>query len=129
MDLFVKVVQRTSIGQASSMTADGSAQVIYKPYQWVEAPGWLARRGYHLCVFNSVVEALQSKSFRFDPINNSAWLVECEGEVALPPFCQLDELGDGHLINSILCWPLGTRMFRRVKLCFRLNTREFLCAT
>ena len=90
---------------------------------WSEAPGWMANRGYHLLVFDTLKDA------KFWT-NLNDWVIlecECEEEADRLPVMlywhsshrwkERLERGDGlrDLEDSGRRWPDGTRMFKRVR--------------
>lgn len=101
----------------SSRIVDGYAEVEYKEGKFVHAPRWLARRGYHLLVFDSIERAVEFVGYQ----SASIWESEATGEVELPPFL------DGHVlgyykkfVEDYGTWPKGTKMYKRVKLLRRV---------
>ena len=96
--------------------AGGMAEVTYIPEEWVRAPEWLAKQGYHLLVFQSEEEARFWASSSQD-----VWECELEGYTdSLPPRMNLQGLNKGNFLYlETTCdegWPEDTAMARRVKL-------------
>jgi hypothetical protein len=46
--------------QYKSAFTEGKAEVCYKVGEYVEAPAWLASQGYHLFVFDSLLDAIKA---------------------------------------------------------------------
>jgi hypothetical protein len=46
--------------QYKSAFTEGKAEACYKVGEYVEAPAWLASRGYHLFVFGSLLDAIKA---------------------------------------------------------------------
>ena len=106
-----------------SACATNRGRVNYSKREAVEAPFWLAERGYHLTAFEDIETAREwLKSFAPESLRGTWWtLWEVEGndQVAeLPPLCRLDDLGEGRLTpwGKGATWPKGTVMFRSIKL-------------
>jgi len=108
-----KVVSR-EFGELHSAMAHGLAEVVYDPKKWVEAPKWLAEKGYHLFAFKSLECAMEfAKEFR----GHEVWEAEAE-EVTetLPPFCDLTKLARGRLTEEQdIEYPSGTVMCKRLR--------------
>lgn len=111
-----KVVANKLSGDFTSMRAMGLAEVTYKIGEFVEAPDWLAKQGYHLCVFDTEKNA-KDMNMSF-PI----FLAVAEDRVSLPPLLMSDflEMGEMEPFSDIK-WPTGTLMFKRVKLIRRVR--------
>ena len=107
-DKVYKCVDFTGDDEIISMRSRGYAQVVYKIGEFVEAPGWLAAKGYHLLVFDNLYDAEQMQTTIF-------W-AEAEEKVALPIRMISEELKHGHISQTHLPWPRGTKMYKRVKL-------------
>lgn len=105
---FYKSLLKTTTGQLVSSAADGKAEVEYEIGRWVKAPDWLAKKGYHLCVFDSLDTA---KGY-----GHQVWECEVEFEVKLPKLGILQYLALGELYTLDGQWINGTRMFKRVKI-------------
>lgn len=105
-----------------SHVASGRACVVYQPGIFVTSPDWLFVEGYHLTVFSTYYYAEEyNKQF-----SQRMELWECEVEdciIRLPRPLSTDHLRDGFMIshNMIIKWPLGTEMWKRVKLTRRLK--------
>lgn len=99
-----------------SIVAPKPATVFYKLGECVEAPRWLAKRGYGLLAFSTEEDA---KCFQFSTAEGSSiYLAEGFGEIALmPAFCDIGYLVSRKMIaDAWMDWPEGTRMFRAIKL-------------
>jgi len=123
-----KVVENR-FGVLTSYMGVKRAQVVYKPGEWVEAPGWLAEKGYHITAYRDMRCA--EEDMRAAP-NQELWLAEAEGILEqLPPSCQPNLLAEGILEPNVFpTWPPDTIMCRRLKLIRRLarSARVFLAA-
>ena len=106
-------------GQQYSFYMHGTgAGVEYKVSEWVEAPKWLAKEGYHLFVFNNlknVKNFIEKKGFNK---STRLWLCEIEGKFdKLPHYISGWNLMSGSINPSIAFnFPKGTVMARKVKL-------------
>lgn len=101
-----------------SYSARGMAACVYPIGAWVEAPDWLAKLGYGLCVFDTMEHARRFDRFPSDGI----W--ECEVEDAHEPTVRPirhDALEDGYTDESGEDWPLGTLHAKRVKIIRRVE--------
>jgi len=97
-----------------SICADGEAKVHYPAGDWAEAPEWLEKLGYGLCVFDTP-EAAQR--FVDDLGGGEIWLASGEGEIPLPEkMLLLVSLASREITASYKPWPEGTRMYRKVQL-------------
>ena len=129
---YYKVVMR--VGNDTdfvSAVATGKACVHYTVGEWIDAPKYLAKHGYCLCVFDD-----RRSAIGFAIVNGlygrAVFECECEDEVELPKH-QLDLPmlhyygGQGGLERFYLYvpWPVGTRMFKRVNLLNELWVLEW----
>ena len=113
-----KLVKKEGEGYISAY-ADGKAKVEFIPGQWISAPKWLRKRGYHITVFGSLEDA---KALMMNSADHEIWEVEVEGEICdLPPRQDLWVIREGELGDKFGEWPKGTRMVRRVKLVRRVE--------
>lgn len=104
--------------EGASCLAKGKAEVVYSS-EWTHAPAWLARHGYHLCVFDD-----QRYAYQFAVANNQygtwkIWHCEVRGEVDMPVTrYSLGSIPTGEVNPAIayVGWPTGTRMYREVRL-------------
>jgi hypothetical protein len=103
-----------------------SASVKYIPGEFVSAPPWLAKLGYHLTVFDSfdalcwlVSGQIDSSKYTIwiDSSKYTIWKAEARNQVSLPPFLHTSGLRDKQILRySEYSWPRGTCMFKEVKL-------------
>ena len=100
----------------ASAGAFGEAEVVYKIGEWTVAPQWLADKGYHLLVFDSLENAMASFADN---------IFECEVEgriIFLPERLNLLNLSHGDTSRTTEdTWPKGTRMYKRVKILKRVK--------
>lgn len=117
-----KILHEIDEGMYHSVSIRGLGSVVYPPGVWVRAPEWLAHQGYHLTVFNTLMDvALFSNYFGklgFYRAGMSIWKVECDGEIyKLPQYCRIEEISRGYLYSlGHTDWPQGTRMFKQIRL-------------
>lgn len=134
--MYYKVVReywRNGEKMLISSMASGLAMTVYKPGEFVKAPEWLAKRGYHLLVFDDFDAALN-----FCGAHEDVWECQCKEEVPLPPFCDIRFMRNGRLVKErpifipdeiarvkVLKngWLAHSRMFKEVKLIKRYNER------
>lgn len=118
-----KVVCFIRSNKRISVAAEGKASVEYYEGKWVKAPEWLWQKGYGLVVFDN---KLAAESFweecLFKQKRIELWVVEAKGRIKkLPPMLQIDYLRLGKLKPDFCNWPLGTEMYKQVKLLKRLK--------
>jgi hypothetical protein len=97
-----------------SAFVDGKAKVEYQKNKWVNAPEWLAKEGYHLCVFSIKKDADLFKEGFGDKV------VKCHVRrihKKLPPFLSKTQLYNG-LMRRVppATWPPSTIMVEQVKI-------------
>jgi len=105
----------------TSWLACGLAKVIYRQGEWVEAPRWLAVKGYHLLVFESLGSARRYVG------RSMPCIYRCvvEGVITpLPQMLTLRILRQGVFDFAPYNWPEGTVMVRRVKLLNMIQTKN-----
>jgi hypothetical protein len=112
--------------------AKGKAKVHYKVGRYVEAPAWLARRGYHLLVFGKLDDAkIYYKVIK--ETEGSHWgpfeLWEAKAQEIIDPgptiAGDLDKLGRGVLIpGDYLLRNTGALFAKRVKLEKRIYPKD-----
>jgi hypothetical protein len=121
-DKVYKVVGRLYTGDLVSCTVYGAAEVCYKVGEFVQAPGWLAKHGYHLVVFDTFNNA---KKFIGEWDNLEIWEADAEERVELVPQMALNVISGMIYGNTFLnIWPDGTRMYKRVKLLRRITNDD-----
>ncbi len=120
MRKYYKVVNKERSGALISIYVDGKAKVEYKIGEFVEAPDWLAKEGYHLLVFDNLKDAL---TFYEEDVSLQLFECECKDEVELKEYLSTSflEIGCLRSLTIIFGWPEGTRMFKRVKLIKRVR--------
>jgi hypothetical protein len=104
----------------SAYARDRAFSVHYGTTFFAKAPGWLAERGYHLTVFDTLDNALY---FRDDLESRQVWVCECRGRQPLPDF-RLSSCIAKHkysLQDFVDGWPKGTEMYKEVVLVYRLH--------
>ena len=69
----------------SALVGEGPARVEYKPDEWACPPGWLARRGYGLCVFRTVADAEEFRAVALELKDAEFELWEAEAEGVAEP--------------------------------------------
>ncbi len=100
-----------------SQTARGKAEVAYWLDEWTEAPDWLWKLGYGLCVYQDPDAA--RAAFRLTGTACELW--ECRVanvlEQSLPPRLIVWQLADGVTTDRAETgWTKGTTMVQRVML-------------
>jgi len=116
MKNYYKVTTEINNRQLSYATFHGEAEVKYQKNLWVEAPIWLAEKGYHLFVFNNMENA---KKFVGDPSSSTCiWECEVKGKFKhLPIRLSRPYLDYGELLALPYDkFPKGTIMVKKVKL-------------
>jgi hypothetical protein len=108
----------------TSALAKGKAKVCYKVGRYVEAPAWLARRGYYLLVFGELDNAKiyykaikETEGSRWGPFE--LWEAKAQEIIDPGPTIagDLDKLGRGVLIpGDYLLRNTGALFAKRVKL-------------
>jgi len=95
-----------------------AARVLYTKGEWVTAPEWLARKGYHLTFFEWLEDAEHFCSCG----SKAIWQCEVEDILdKLPQMCRFS-VDDGKIEpQSIYRWPRGTKMAKRIKLTRRIK--------
>ena len=116
METVYKLVKRVD-DKLVSIKATGKAQVEYKIGEWVEAPEWLNKQEYQLCVFKDKKNAQRvMRIWEKDSI-----LFECEAEnvhYTTEPYLSIYYLDRGEIQTyGGSQWPtLAQIMAQRVKL-------------
>jgi len=112
-----KLVTKLPSGKLISLVAKGEAEVEYIPRKWVEAPKWLAEKGYYLTFFPTF-----PSSFWHGFSNIELYECEVQGvirEKDLPSFCSLSLIEIG-LVDRVglsrNSWLKGTWMAKKIKL-------------
>jgi hypothetical protein len=102
-----------------SLVVDGKAKVQYKIGEWVSAPEWAQKEGYHLLVFDSLEIAKLWKG----NIQVFIFEVEIKNKIKkMPLSCSYCHVCCGELIPSgVVIWPPGTVMAKKVKLVRRVE--------
>lgn len=117
----LKIVETDWNGNKYSWAARGKAEVKYKVGEFAEAPKFLADKGYGLLVFTEISDALYSVTD-----SDELWECEVEEELPLPSMLALGHLiGGEELIEIVDEWPVGSRMYKRVKLTKQLDPWAF----
>lgn len=109
-----------------SLSASGLSQVQYSTEEFVSAPNWLAKKGYHLAVFDAVVH-MQWHLTPYSIFDYKIWEAEARGPVRkIPRFCDLNNLAEGIFEEQVkqlygttyfpVQFPIGTVFFKEVKL-------------
>jgi len=107
-----------------SSYAYGKARVQYFFDRFVEAPKWLAKKGFELTCFSDKKLAIKymTEFWVVHPTNNFFKLIEIEYEPAeteRPICCNMYELARGKIIEALPCivsFPGGTIFAKRIKL-------------
>jgi hypothetical protein len=110
--------------QYTSVLAIGKAEVCYKVGEYVEAPDWLARRGYHLFVFDSLDDAINA--FPYTQSVFELWEAEAQGVREprdIPGMC-FSKLAEGVFKPSgMSLGGKGVLLAKRVKLVRKVHPR------
>jgi len=134
-----KIVQRNESGTLSSCVVRWAAYQLYKPGEFVSAPEWLAKDGYHLTYFvteDGVLNFLLSNKYSFEYKAIEVWSCVAEGIVAkLPPRLEIDYLQCGikepdvrtygFAQREYVPWPTDTAMAERIKLVTNISYMFF----
>ena len=94
----------------------GCASIIYEIGEYVKAPGFLSKRGYHPLAFTNKKAA---KAFQKTAMMDKSKLWQADGEdrvKPLPKMLQWGLLGAGYFDDAWVDWPKGTAMFEKIKL-------------
>jgi len=102
METVYKLVKRVD-DKLVSIRATGKAEVEYKIGEWSQAPEWLRKEGYDLCIFTdkAIAQDVQQK-WEKDNV-----LFECEADgihQAYNPYLSIAYLSDGKMED----WDCGT---------------------
>jgi len=121
-----KVILPLSPEGAYSTIVYGKALVRYSTENWVEAPQWLSKRGYDLCCFLNVLDAMLF-AYSLERENNrpyQVWEARAIGlKRELPPRCREGLLASGTLTMYTIDahWARGTFMAEKIKLVKRVT--------
>ncbi len=101
-----------------SMIVFSRASIGYKIEEYIKAPGFLSKRGYHPLAFTNkkAAKAFQEIAGRS---GRSVKLWQADGKhrvKPLPKMLQWAFLGAGHFDDAWIDWPQGTAMFKEIKL-------------
>jgi len=116
--IIYKVVYKTFDNILVSAKAVGNLKTKYKIGEYVSAPEWAAKEGYHLLAFNDIENA---KAF-INCSGNKYKIYKADGleQVPLPSMCYIDTLLSCKIFDPIehplIMWPKGTVMFKKIKL-------------
>jgi hypothetical protein len=96
----------------------GQGRVEYRIGKSVEAPSWLAERGYHLTFFKTLRNARRFASNLLSDPYRSIKIYRCEVKEPLKnlPSTWLMTCGFVVLGASLRPWPKGTKMAKGIKL-------------
>lgn len=109
--------EHSGIGIVSNQTS-GLALVEYKKDKFVQAPRWLAEKGYHCCVFLSLDDALTFCNQQ----GGIVWAARLHGVCNPNPMLRVRSLSKGRLDPfHHVSWPKGTYFARDVKLLARVK--------
>lgn len=110
-----KVVAKNNSGKYTSAIVFKNAEVVYQIGEWVNAPLWLRKRGYHLLAFDDEIRA---KEFRFYNTGLVVFRAEYENKIIeLPPLCFVHVVSQEKcLLEKDFPWPRGTIMVEKIKL-------------
>jgi len=123
---YYKITTEINGEQRSVAVYQTAAEVRYGVGKWVEAPRWLAEKGYYLLVFyglKSTKEFLRGFCYTH-PLR--LWECEVEGKLDRLPF-QLtgDSLEHGFITTIPGCkFPEGSVMVKKVKLIRQIKLAE-----
>lgn len=117
-DIAYKVVRATDGVLRSVTIDDDTARCVYTTTVWTHASAYMAERGYHPTVFETLEQALEFRLEITLDYEFQVWEVMCRIPVDLPPRCVTYNLSQ--LRTSSAAWPEGTRMYQGVKLLRRL---------
>jgi len=120
---YYKVVSKWVNGVLVSAFIEDRAGVEYIPGAWVHAPSWLARKGYHLFVFDDIIRAKDFASLNVHITKEWNLIVmlvyECEVRgvyPSLPQTLNVEKLCGGKIEGVDMEFSPGTAMVREVKL-------------
>jgi len=112
-----------------SYIARDEAQVTYKPNEWVKAPRWLAKMGYHLTFFKNLrfAKKFLKENLINEKVKKNSEIWRCEVEDVLeilPPFRINVSGGWGESLKYNIPWPKGTFMAKEIKLIKKVIPKE-----
>ena len=113
-----------------SFAAGGKAAVNYGLDQVINAPNWLAEKGYHLCVYSDLFNVARLATGIMKKMSAQLWEVEAEECESIPKPACLIEL-DWGIIRSVgthRVWPIGTRMVKNLRLIRQVTDEELRAA-
>ena len=118
---YFKIVKREDGVWVSAFTK-GKGKVVYREGEWVQAPTWLRKLGYHLLCFQTFEQAkifLEKNKKK----GLAIWKVEGEEEVSLPRSLSPYELFRGKVLENLhlFGFPPGSVNLKRVKLLIRVS--------
>ncbi|MAH48645.1 hypothetical protein CMI37_22660 [Candidatus Pacearchaeota archaeon] len=125
-----KVVRESAGGRLTSFLTDGEASVQYLIGEWVHAPEWLQREGYHLMVLENPRCVREFGRILYGvevwPCNVQIWECDVVGMLSTLPTEMLysEWLAAGMYRPSAVLrdqWPYGTLMVERVRLTERYS--------
>lgn len=117
-------VLKKRLGKLQSCIVKGNyVAVTYVQGKPVYAPKWLAKKGYHLCIFRRVKEA---RNFAINhDMEDRIWLVNARGIILdLPPILNLDVLSQRRIEAVGGGWPFGTIMGKSLTLVRKIKGRR-----
>jgi hypothetical protein len=118
-----KVVRLGDDGKAYSALSYGKAEVYYEFSQWIEAPPWLAERGYFLTYFASRKLAEHFMKWLKITEKHDYVLYRCAAKgilTKLPRRSYCDGLRKGIILPTQKSWPRGTKMAKAIMLLERI---------
>ncbi len=101
-----------------SMIVFGRASIGYKIGEYIKAPGFLSKRGYHPLAFTNKKAAKAFQKIAGSPSKLAKlWRADAKDRVKpLPRMLQWAFLGGGRFDDAWVEWPEGTAMFKEIKL-------------
>lgn len=108
-----KVIEKRRDKLRSCIVIGKNAAVTYIPKKAVYAPEWLAKKGYHLCVFRKLDNAKRFAGRR----SHKIWLANIRGIILhLPRPLDTSFLTTKNIVGAGGSWPVGTIMAKSVTL-------------
>ncbi len=123
---YYKITTEIAGGQVSFIVFNSKAEVQYQIGEWVEAPEWLAKRGYGLFVFDGLKNAREFAREFADLSRTKMWRCKIEGKYKkLPPNLSVDGINRGIIVPAeAKDFPKGAVMAKRVKLIRQIKTKR-----